>query len=861
MIDDKLETNENLIRREQARFYKDLYSSKTTDPDIMNQFIEQATPQLDEHQKECCEEGIDMSDLSAALRALPNGKTPGSDGFGVDFYKFFWSSIKGLVFDSIAYSQEKGELSVEQRRSVITLIPKKDKDTRLLKNWRPISLLNTDYKILTKLLASRMQLVLPDIIHTDQVGYIKGRYIGQNIRTILDMIEYTKATQTPGMAIFLDFEKAFDSVEWTFLQKSLTTFGFGPKFVNWVKIIYSNINASIINSGFTTDYFRLERGIRQGCPLSAYLFIVAVELLAIQLRRNEHIKGINVFDRCIKLVQMADDMTVFLQDTKSLKLLLNSLHQFSRASGLKLNKLKSEAMWLGSEEESGNQPCGLKWVTEVFSLGIWFNINQEEGLNRNFADKFDKFCRALNMWKNRELSIKGKITVIKNIAMPILLYVTSNLPIPEWVVGEATRKVYQFIWNNKPDKISRETITADIENGGMKMVNFEHMFKAQKVMWVKRLISSTQATWSAFLLGYLAPFGIDIFKCSFHPEHLPCNLPLFYHQVLHAWGDCRLRTHCDDSMDAWEVRREALFFNKNILINGSYLGANLIHWYEKGIFCLHDILYENGHFYSIADLERLYDLKVDVLLYNGLKDAIPREWRRLVAGVTICRQAISSKESPFIKCKGNLKPISLVCNKDIYNLFRQIQPLVPPKCTSRWQTYFPNHNFQWTDIFKMAFVTVRCTKIQTLQYKILHRYFPCNHWLAKWNRDVQETCVRCDEVDTMEHYFYRCDQVNLFWKGFVAWWSNNMSQVLELSDTEVLFGYFHNLSQAEAVNYCILYAKSFISRMSYQSNVPYLYAYLVYLKHMLELEKFICLRNGDDESFGKYYGELYDALM
>jgi hypothetical protein len=138
--------------------------------------------------------------------------------------------------------------------------------------------------------------------------------------------------QTPGMAIFLDFEKAFDSVEWTFLHKSLNTFGFGPKFVNWVKIIYSNINACIINSGFTTDYFQLERGIRQGCPLSAYLFIVAVELLAIHLRKADNIKGIMVFDRCVKLIQMADDMTVFLQDTKSLKLLLKSLYQFSKAS-------------------------------------------------------------------------------------------------------------------------------------------------------------------------------------------------------------------------------------------------------------------------------------------------------------------------------------------------------------------------------------------------------------------------------------------------------------------------------------------------------------------------------------------------
>lgn len=196
------------------------------------------------------------------------------------------------MLESIHYSLDKGELSCEQPRGVITLIPKKDQDTRLLKKWRPISLLNTDYNILTKALAMRMQKALPKIINHDQIGYIKGRYIGQNIRTVVDIMEYTRFTQIPGIIVFFDFEKAFDSIEWDFLHNALHTFGFGSKFINWIKAIYSNINSSVINNGHTSEYFNLERGIRQGYPMSAYLFIVAVELLAEHIRTNDEITGI-----------------------------------------------------------------------------------------------------------------------------------------------------------------------------------------------------------------------------------------------------------------------------------------------------------------------------------------------------------------------------------------------------------------------------------------------------------------------------------------------------------------------------------------------------------------------------------------
>lgn len=191
---------------------------------------------------------------------------------------------------------------------------------------------------------------------------------------------------------------------------------------------------------------------------------------------------------------MADDTTVFLKDPQSVKMLFKVLHSFGVASGLKLNKSKTEAMWIGSNEEKQYmESCGIKFVTEVFSLGIWFSTNENNCIEGNYAAKFDKFCRALNLWKYLwELSLKGKITIINTLALPLLLYITSSLPIP------VNREAYKFIWNNKPEKVSRETLTADIEIGGLKMINFEYIFKAQKVMWAKRLVSGEVANWKAY---------------------------------------------------------------------------------------------------------------------------------------------------------------------------------------------------------------------------------------------------------------------------------------------------------------------------------------------------------------------------
>jgi hypothetical protein len=207
---DKEITEQEMILKEEQSFYKNLY----TQPDDTSVnarrvakafFLDEEIPKISAEDKSACDLGITLEEISIALKSLKNGKTPGTDGFPPDFYKFFWKDLGDLVYESLSFALDKGEMSIDQKRGVINLIPKKDKDLRRLKNWRPISLLNTDYKILTKTMATRLKNVLPSVINADQVAYLKNRYIGQNIRTIIDVMEYTKANEEDGIIAFFDF--------------------------------------------------------------------------------------------------------------------------------------------------------------------------------------------------------------------------------------------------------------------------------------------------------------------------------------------------------------------------------------------------------------------------------------------------------------------------------------------------------------------------------------------------------------------------------------------------------------------------------------------------------------------------------
>ena len=181
-------------------------------------------------------------------------------------------------------------------------------DLSTLANWRPITLLNLDYKIASKAIARRLENVLALLMNP-----------GQNIRLINDIREQTKVQNIPGILLQLDLRKAFDTIEWEFIQRTIALFNFGESIQRWISIFYSNTESAVLNNGFCTNYFHLSREVRQGCPLSPYVFVLAVELLACKIRQDKEIQGIKSFGKELKLSQFADDTTLLNSYCNSVK--------------------------------------------------------------------------------------------------------------------------------------------------------------------------------------------------------------------------------------------------------------------------------------------------------------------------------------------------------------------------------------------------------------------------------------------------------------------------------------------------------------------------------------------------------------
>ena len=313
------------------------------------------------------------------------------------------------------------------------------------------------------------------IVHQDQTCGVVGRTIFSNLHLVRDTLDFIDKTNELAILLTLDQEKAFDRVDHEFMLRVLRKFGFGPSFCRWVEIFYAHAFSRILVNGALSSPVHLLRGVRQGCPLSPLLYVLVSEVLSTQICNCREIEGFllpGAGGLQSKISQYADDATLILKSEKSLCNVLSVVHKFELGSGAKLNTSKSEAMWLGRWRSLGDSPFGLKWVTKIRILGVFFSNGLVSVDDDNWSTKLNKLSSALGLWKQRDLSFVGRSLIVNVLGSSRLWHVAKLLAPPSWVYDKFKSIVWPFIWNGKMENVSRDRCCAPVKSGGLNVVNF-----------------------------------------------------------------------------------------------------------------------------------------------------------------------------------------------------------------------------------------------------------------------------------------------------------------------------------------------------------------------------------------------------
>uniref|UniRef100_A0A3B5MSX7 Reverse transcriptase domain-containing protein n=1 Tax=Xiphophorus couchianus TaxID=32473 RepID=A0A3B5MSX7_9TELE len=269
-------------------------------------------PTVSNEQNEALTKNITPQEIEKAINKLKLIKLPRPDGFRAEWYKIYLKELSPVLLRTFNWVLNGGQIPPSWGETMITVIPKEGKDKLNCSNYRPISLLNQDYKIFTAILAKRLEHIPPDIINLDQTGFIKKIRTRDNIKRTLNVINHIKKTDKQAIIMGLDAQKAFDTVDWSFLFRVLSQFNFSSKFIKIIQELYNKPTGKIRINGGLSEEIKIEQGCRQGCSMSPLLFAIFIEPLAQWIRQSTKIHGIKLNHNEQKLALFADDILIYL---------------------------------------------------------------------------------------------------------------------------------------------------------------------------------------------------------------------------------------------------------------------------------------------------------------------------------------------------------------------------------------------------------------------------------------------------------------------------------------------------------------------------------------------------------------------
>lgn len=764
-------TDTDSILEQEFKFYSDLYSCVDDNNDEVNTFLKHIERTIDKDDKVECDKNITKEEILLALSKMSRNKTPGPDGITVSFYLTFWDYIANDFHKLIENIYKENNMARSMRHGHISLIYKKG-DRRNLKNYRPISLLNVDYKILARVLSNRLKKVLPKIISSSQTSCIVGRDISDNVASVRDVIDLIEDEKTEGYILKIDQEKAFDRVSHLYLFQTLEKFGFGAKFCRWIKILYLDIFSAVKCNGHISKYFPIQNSVRQGCPISALLFVLTAEPLALAIKANSSIKSIPIpeTDMSSLLYQHADDTTLTVEDVNSVKVVFDEFTNYGKASGAKVNSNKSEILCLGKSRigTTALEEFGIKNCEDILQiLGVYLGKNKTKCNEMNWAGKVDNIKRLLNMWKQRHLNIQGRATVISTLMLSKLWYILAVQSIPNWALHEIKSSVLQFLWMKKSYPVRYVTIIGDKKSGGINIPDIETKMKAFRIKFLRRFVDeNNNSVWKYTLRFFLQKEFNMYLNTSYLYCTLPGNrllkLPKVYSEMFLTWNEIKTKGHVEFKFNTSSILNQPLFYNPEIVYLDKVLYFSF--FVEAGITKLKDLIYEViPGFLRLSAIKEIVQQncpnvtgEVIEKAYLVIKHSLPFHWVQVINKNMVKRQQVNETSCTLSMCDKNY-PLECCTTNIIYKILLNII-FKPPLSILFWEQTFGT--FDISKYAEITFLACKCPDMIDLDFRILQNIIYTNQKLKIIGILDSEMCTYCNSwSEDIIHIFCKCKRV------------------------------------------------------------------------------------------------------
>ena len=540
-----------------VRFYRELYTEEEVDDGAVEDFTA-GLPQVSDEGQAGCEGPLTPKEVLSALRSMKDGKAPGLDGLPKEFYVAYFPLFGAEMVEALNSCYEVGRLSRSQRQGVVTLLCKDDERRHLLSCWRPITLLNVDYKLVSKVLCNRLRRVMVELIGPEQACAVPGRSVQDQLHLIRSLSEYVNEIGSPCGLVNLDQAKAFDRVSHRYLFRVLERFGLGPTFRHWVRTLYESATTRILVNGTVTKAFPLGRSVRQGCGLSPLLYVLSVEPLTRRLCQCPRIRGLHMPGRSreVKVVQYADDITVVIRDVTSIDGILDVTSEFRRASGSMLNPSKSAGMWLGESRGRGGVFRGISFeATSLRCLGIVFPQDGRLGL-KNWPRIMVTFASTLRGWFLRDLTMRGRAVVAGSLACSKLWHVGRVVLLDRASLKTFESLMFRFVWKGGQDRVRRTVTVKSVQEGGLGVVDIAVKLKAFRIRFVIEFLFGRRDRVVDCFVRYYLGIGLRDWDPSLASNLFPhaLDLPPFYAEMLQDFRGF-VRSHPTLGLAGLPVRR------------------------------------------------------------------------------------------------------------------------------------------------------------------------------------------------------------------------------------------------------------------------------------------------------------------